>query len=157
MERGARADVDDENRTELDDENNFDDDLRAPAPIDAVHRTMLERMDIQERWRNQMNQWRREHDHWRIGIDTRVDKLDSHLGQQDAHAEASFSGIRTSLADMGAKLDQLREERATRNKTKEILAEIGKWAWRVIAAVAFVGWTVGTFFWDHWPIKDHPR
>lgn len=135
----------------------FDEDLRAPAPIDAVHLTMLERMEIQERWRRQMNKWRNDHERWRIGIDTRVDNLDSHLGQQDALAEASFSEAKKNFSELNEKLNLLLTERTNRNWRKEFVGEISKWAWRIIAAVSLVGWTVGTFFWDHWPVKDHPR
>lgn len=139
--------------SERESDNDFDEDLRAPAPIDAMHRTMLERMEIQERWAKAMNQWRGKHDRWRIGIDTRVDKLDSHLGQQDAHAEASFSEIKTNFDEINTKLNMLLTERTNRNWRNEFLTKISQWAWKIIALVFFVLWTVGTFFYDHWPLK----
>jgi hypothetical protein len=134
-------------------EHGFDEDLRAPAPIDDVHRTMLERMKIQERWREQMNSWRIDHDRWRLGIDTRVDKLDAHLTEQDGLAAASSTEVKNNFTEINQKLNLLLTERTNRNWRNEFITKISQYAWKVIALVFFVLWTVGTFFYDHWPLK----
>jgi hypothetical protein len=124
-------------RENEDDKGDQVEDMRAPVAIDAVHRTTLERLDLLERWR--------------IGIDLRVKDIDAHLGRQDVHAEQTFSKVADHFGEINQKLNLLLTERDGQRRTKQIIGEISKWAWRVIAAIAFVGWTVGTFFWDHWP------
>jgi hypothetical protein len=131
------------------DDQDENEDLRQPVPRDAVHDLIMSRLLVLERENKQFAQWQYKKD---LMFETFSERLIEHgarLGSAEEHLRVALDDqTKTLMREFGSLKDNI--DRVVAKQTFwENVIKVLRWVGGVIAGAAFVIWTMGTFFWEH--------